>query len=177
MYMKKINKKKGILFWITGLSGSGKTNISKKIHKQITKKYGPTICISGDEIRKIFNLKGFNKVERLNIAKKYVNLINLTVKQNVNVIISVVGLFHELHKINRLKFKNYLEIYIKSNLKKIKKRRNKFFYRRKTKNVWGLDIKPEFPKNPHIIISNNFKRDLNDLSKELILKIDKRLKL
>ena len=26
----KINKKKGILFWITGISGSGKTTIAKK---------------------------------------------------------------------------------------------------------------------------------------------------
>ena len=33
--MKKNNK--GILFWITGLSGSGKTQISKKIYKQIKK--------------------------------------------------------------------------------------------------------------------------------------------
>jgi adenylylsulfate kinase-like enzyme len=37
---KKIirNKNKGILFWITGLSGSGKTTISKKIKKILYKK-------------------------------------------------------------------------------------------------------------------------------------------
>ena len=43
MKRKKINKKKGILFWITGLSGSGKTSLAKKIKKDISKKYGPTI--------------------------------------------------------------------------------------------------------------------------------------
>ena len=32
MYMKKNNKKKGIVFWISRLSESRKTNISKKIH-------------------------------------------------------------------------------------------------------------------------------------------------
>ena len=31
---KKINSKKGILFWITGLSGSGKTTIAKKFSQQ-----------------------------------------------------------------------------------------------------------------------------------------------
>tara|TARA_B110000971_G_C19602616_1_gene316782 strand:- start:198 stop:353 length:156 start_codon:yes stop_codon:yes gene_type:complete len=51
--MKKYNK--GILFWITGFSGSGKTQISKKIHSQIKKNYGSTILLSGDDIRKIFN--------------------------------------------------------------------------------------------------------------------------
>ena len=29
----KINKKKGIVFWITGLSGSGKTRLGGKIKK------------------------------------------------------------------------------------------------------------------------------------------------
>ena len=35
--MKIINKKKGILFWITGISGSGKTTFGKAIHKDIIK--------------------------------------------------------------------------------------------------------------------------------------------
>ena len=34
--MKK-NKNKGVVFWITGLPGSGKTTIAKKIKKQIEK--------------------------------------------------------------------------------------------------------------------------------------------
>ena len=38
-------RKKGILFWIEGYSGSGKTTIAKKIRLSIIKKYGPTILI------------------------------------------------------------------------------------------------------------------------------------
>ena len=53
--MKKIDKNKGIVFWITGLSGSGKTLIAKKIGNEIKLKYGPTIIISGDDVRNIFN--------------------------------------------------------------------------------------------------------------------------
>ena len=57
--MKKIriSKKKGILFWITGFSGSGKTAIAHKIKPEIVKFYGPTILISGDNLRKILNFK------------------------------------------------------------------------------------------------------------------------
>ena len=36
----KIYKNKGILFWITGLSGSGKTSIAKKLKNKIESKYG-----------------------------------------------------------------------------------------------------------------------------------------
>ena len=53
---KKV-KNKGIVFWITGLSGSGKTQIGKKIKKDIIKNYGPTILFSGDDIRNIFDFK------------------------------------------------------------------------------------------------------------------------
>ena len=36
--MKKINKNKGILFWVTGLPGSGKTLLANLIKKDIEKK-------------------------------------------------------------------------------------------------------------------------------------------
>tara|TARA_B100000965_G_scaffold24483_1_gene18337 strand:- start:3528 stop:4055 length:528 start_codon:yes stop_codon:yes gene_type:complete len=171
----KRNKNKGILFWITGLSGSGKTQIAKKIHLTISKKYGPTICFSGDEIRKIFNLKGYNKRDRQVIGIKYINLAKLITDQKINVIFAVAGLLHKSHSINRATFKNYLEIFVKSEIKRLKKRKSKYFYRKKVKNVWGLDIKPEFPKKPHIIIINDFKKNINDLSKELFTKIKKKL--
>ena len=66
--MKKkiiINKNKGILFWVTGFSGSGKTKISKKILKKISKLYGPTIEVSGDEWRGVTNFKKYDKKSRI----------------------------------------------------------------------------------------------------------------
>ncbi len=171
-----MKKSKGILFWITGLSGSGKTQIAKKIHLSISKKYGPTICISGDEVRKILNLNGYDKNQRLEIGKNYIFLAKLITDQKINVIFAVVGLFHKLHKINKATFKNYLEIYIKSEIKKLKMQKKKYFYRKKVKNVWGMDIKPEFPKKPDIVIFNDFKKNINELSKELLSKIKKKVK-
>ena len=95
--------------------------------------------------------------------------------QKINVIFAVAGLLHKSHSLNRAKFKNYLEIFVKSEIKRLKKRKSKYFYRKKVKNVWGLDIKPEIPKKPHIIIINDFKKNINDLSKELFTKIKKKL--
>ena len=37
MHKIKLNKNKGIVFWITGLSGSGKTTLGRKIKKKIKK--------------------------------------------------------------------------------------------------------------------------------------------
>ena len=171
--MKKNLNKQGIIFWITGLSGSGKTTLAKNIKKFVSKNYGPTICIHGDEIRSTFNLKSYNKSDRLKIAKMYVKLVRILTNQKINVIFSVVGLFHELQKYNRRMFKNYLEIFIKSDIQVLIKKKRKAFYRKKTNNVWGIDLKPEFPKKPDITIINDFKKDKKSLTKELILKIKK----
>ena len=71
---KHMNKK-GILFWVTGLSGSGKTTISKKIKKDIVKYYGPTILVSGDDLRKIFKFDKYTAEERkiLGLGLEFIN--------------------------------------------------------------------------------------------------------
>ena len=172
--MKKNNK--GILFWVTGYSGSGKTRISKKIYSRIKKKYGPTIIFSGDDIRKIFNLKGYSFKERYETVMKYSKLAKSITSQNINVILAVIGMMEGIRKWNRKNIKNYIEIYIKSDVRKIIKKGKKKIYHKDLKNIVGLDIKPEYPKKPHIIINNNFKKSIDSYSKELLNKIDKLIK-
>jgi len=38
-------------------------------------------------------------------------------------------------------------------------------------NIVGLDIKPEFPKKPNIVIKNDFNKSTDKLAKELLSKI------
>ena len=59
------NNKTGILFWVTGLSGSGKSAISNRIIQYVRKNFGSTIILSGDEFRKIFNIKSYDKKSRI----------------------------------------------------------------------------------------------------------------
>ena len=169
----KIDKKKGILFWITGLSGSGKTTIAKKIKKNIAKFYGPTLLISGDNLRKALILNKFTKKTRLENGKKFSELCKIITNQKINIIFAVVGMMHKIRYLNKKNIKNYVEIYIKSDVKEIIKRGKKRLYFNHKKNIVGLDIKAEFPKKPNIVIVNNFDRSTIDLSNELIKKIKK----
>jgi adenylylsulfate kinase-like enzyme len=169
----KLNKKKGIVFWITGLSGSGKSTLAKNIQKNITNKYGASVLIDGDKLRNIFKLKGYFKKERYNIGISYSKISQLLSNNKVNVIIATVGLFHELHKYNRKTLTNYIEIFIQSKIQKLIKNKKKIFYKRKTQNIWGIDIKPEYPKNPHIKVINNFKKSKKDLSLDVYKRIVK----
>ena len=70
----KINKKKGITFWITGYSGAGKTTIARLILKKISQKYGDTILVNGDDIRSIFNLDNYDMLSRYKYARSYSKL-------------------------------------------------------------------------------------------------------
>ena len=172
------NKKKGILFWITGLSGSGKTTIAKKIRKQVSKLYGPTIIVSGDDLRRIFNLNKYDYLSRLNYSRKFCKFANFITNQKINLIFAIVGMMNEPRKWNRKNIDNYLEIYIKSNIKKIisQKKKKIYFISKTKKNIVGINIKPELPKNYDILIQNNFDKSSSELANELISKIKKKIK-
>ena len=167
--------KKGILFWITGLSGSGKTTLSKKIFPHIKKKYGPTILLDGDKCRKVMNLNGFTYKDRLSNAKIFIQLAKKITDQNINVIFSLVCLMDKPRAWNKKNIKKYLEIYIKSEIKKIILKKKKRIYQQ-GKNLVGLSIKPEFPKKPDIIIKNDLNKNLDKLKQELLDKIYDQIK-
>jgi adenylylsulfate kinase-like enzyme len=176
--VKKIDKKKGIVFWVTGLSGAGKSAISKKILPFINKKYGPTLSFSGDELRKLLDLNKYSKNERFKVGLTYSRIAKNISDKNINVLIDVIGLFNKLRIYNKKHIKNYVEIYIRSSLKTIQKKGKKNLYLdlKSRKKIWGLGLKPEFPKNSHIVINNDFSKSIKKLSQELEKKINKTLK-
>lgn len=170
---KKIikNKNKGILFWITGLSGSGKTTIAKKIKKKITYLYGPTLEISGNDFRKVIKFDKFSKKARTKNVMKNVRFAKLITDQKINLIFNLIGMYKKARSWNRKNIDNYVEIYIKTDINKIINFKKKSVYFGKKKNIVGLHIKAEYPTKPHIIIKNDFEETLDKLSKELLNKI------
>ncbi len=166
-----MKRKKAFLFWITGLSGSGKTTLGKKIYSFIEKKFGPTLILSGDNLREIFNFSKFDKKSRLKYALLYSKFCKKITDQNINVIFSTVSLYHKIRSWNKKNIKNYLEIYIESDIEELIKNKKKPFYRTKLINIVGKNIKAEFPKKPDIKIKNNFTKSTDKLKIELIKKI------
>lgn len=173
--MIKKYKKKGILFWITGLSGSGKTTLAKKLFPYINKKYGLSVHLDGDNLRKILDLHGYSFKDRVSNSKKFTKVAKLLTDQGINVVFSIIGLINKTRSWNKKNIKKYIEIYIKSDVKKIISLNKKKIYKNK-KNIVGINIKPQFPKNPDIIIDNNFNKSLNKMEIELRSKIDKIIK-
>ena len=170
--MKKIVKKKGVFFRISGLPGSGKTSIAKKLLPLIKKKFGPTIMWSGDDMRRIFKNRKYTLKDRVDFGKMIVKLASFFLKQKINVIFATVGLNEEIRNFTKKNIVNYIEIYIESEIKQLQKRKvRKFYNNTNIKNVWGLDINPQIPKKPNIKITNNFRVSIDVLTKKILKKI------
>ncbi|MBD1172343.1 adenylyl-sulfate kinase [Pelagibacterales bacterium SAG-MED05] len=171
--MKKKNKKKGILFWITGLSGAGKTSVANEIKKEITKQFGPTLVFNGDDLRKIFNLNKYDQKSRLETGKNYCKFAKFITDQNINLIFTVVGMFDQIRSWNKKNISNYVEIYLKASVSKIKEKRKKKLYFKKNNSIVGIQIKPQFPKKPNFTIKNDFTKSIKEISGFLLKKIIK----
>ena len=118
-----------MVIWIIGLSGSGKTYLSKKIYKRIT---GKKIHIDGDSVRKYLTYKlkySINDREKNSIF--ITDLCKFLETEGFTVVCSILSIFRNHQKNNRLKFNNYFQIYLKTDLKVLKLRNNKNIYRQK----------------------------------------------
>ena len=148
----------GVL-WITGLSGSGKTTISKILFNKLKKIYNNIILLDGDILRanlKIPILGTFDYKSRKKIGLKYSALCKKYQNKGYFVIIAVMALHKEVHKWNKRNLKNYHNVFLQVPMNELMKRDpKKIYYRYKRgqiKNVAGLDLKYDIPKNPSLKI-------------------------
>ena len=148
-----------MVIWLTGLSGSGKTSIAKEFLR-ISSKQIKFISIDGDDIRLIFNHKlGFSKPERIKHINHIQKLAKFLEQNKLIVIVSALYCNSEILKWNKKNFKNYIEVFVKTDKKTLIKRDTKGIYKdyknKQIKNVVGFDIRYIPPKNPDILIDTN----------------------
>ena len=139
------------------------------------------ILLDGDELREILSNKGYSRDERLQTALKYSRLCSLIVKQKVNVVIGVIGLFNDVHQWNRQNIPGYIEIFIDVSMEELIKRDPKNLYEKamegKIKNVYGVDLKAEYPKNPDIHLLWSPGKNVENMMDELLRRIIKKKKV
>lgn len=166
----------GIVIWITGIPGSGKTTLSRKLIKFLKKKSNLHFLeLSGDDLRQTFKLNGYDKKSRLKIAKTYSDFAKKISNKKINLCLSVVALFQNIQTLNRLRIKKYFQIYIDADFNKIQKAKKKRIYLKNTKNMWGLDIKYQVPKKSDFVIKNLFKKNHDPFSDKILNEIYKKL--
>lgn len=150
----------GTLYWITGLSGAGKTTVGTRLYYEIKKEKPNVILLDGDAVKNIvmdevtYTLEGRRKR-----AMKYASLCKLLTDQGMIVICCTIAMFDEVREWNRKNNKGYVEVFLNVPLEVLKERDQKGLYSQYEKgaaqNVSGLDVSVELPKNPDIEIVND----------------------
>jgi len=161
-------------YWITGLSATGKTTLSKLLVDNFRASGRIVIHLDGDELRKVFANETYTREERIALGMRFSRLCQLLVSQGVDVVIATIGLFKEIHKWNRENILGYIEILIDTPIDELKKRDPKGIYKRyesgEINSVAGMDLKVDFPKNPDIHVKWSNGRSVESMFDELLKK-------
>ena len=159
-------------YWITGLSATGKTTLSKLLVDSFRASGKVVVHLDGDELRQVLSDEAYTREERIALGTRYSRLCRLLTSQGVDVVISTIGLFKELHVWNRKNIQNYVEVFIDTPLDELKKRDPKDIYKRfasgEIKNVAGLDLKVDFPVNPDVCLKWSSSKTIDSMFQELL---------
>ena len=172
---EKLLNQKGKVFWLTGLSGSGKTTIALQLEKELFKLGFVVQILDGDNIRAgINNNLSFSENDRnenirriAEVSKLFLNCGIIT----INCFVSPTIIMRQSAK-KIIGKENYYEIFINADLETCEKRDVKGLYKKarngEIKNFTGIDSKYEKPINPSLVIKTS---QLSiDQSIEIILK-------
>jgi adenylylsulfate kinase-like enzyme len=111
------------VYWITGLSGAGKTTIGKVLYTKMKETYPNTVFLDGDTMRKVFGDDlGYTREERIKCAMRYSRLCAMLQEQDMNVICCTISMFDCVRDWNRGNIKNYREIYVRVSMETLLKR-------------------------------------------------------
>lgn len=193
------------VYWITGLSGAGKTSVGKLLYEKMKQKYPNIVFLDGDVLREVFgNDLGYTREERIKCAMRYARLCRMLQEQGMNVICCTISMFDEICSWNREHIANYREIYVKVSMEELVRRNQKGLYsasmealkkqnqkdlystsaedlpeqnqkglHRSTienKEVAGVHVEIEEPKNPDMILDNEGNVSIAELVDRVIEK-------
>ncbi|HTV50128.1 MAG TPA: adenylyl-sulfate kinase [Steroidobacteraceae bacterium] len=147
------------MFWITGLSGAGKTTIGRELWRRLREAGHSVVFLDGDELRgALAEDLGHDRKHRLRSAMRNARLCRLLARQGSYVVCATISLFHEVQRWNRENIANYTEIYLRVPLEELQRRDLKGIYaasrRGELQHVVGVDIAAEMPTAPDVVVDN-----------------------
>ena len=167
---------KGFILWFTGLSGSGKTTISKALALELKERGCKVEILDGDVIRT--NLSkglGFSKEDRDTNILRIGFVANLLSRNGVVAITAAISPYRAIRDEVRAIEPNFVEIYVKASLEVCESRDVKGLYAKaragEIKGFTGIDDPYEEPLNPEIICDTD-RESVADSVKTVLSKLE-----
>lgn len=167
-------KQRGVTVWFTGLSGAGKTTITKALAEKLKADGYALEILDGDIVRE--NLTkglGFSKADRDENIRRIGFVSHLLTRNGVIVLVSAISPYREIREEVRNKIGDFVEIFVNAPLAVCEKRDVKGLYQRaragEIKQFTGIDDPYEPPLHPEV----ECRTDKEELSESLAKVIDK----
>jgi len=173
---------KGLIVWLTGLSGSGKSTIAVEAEKILNGMGKAVYRLDGDNIRFGLNSDlGFTERDRFENIRRISEVCALFQDAGLIVIASFISPLAEMRRMAREKGRdNFIEVYVKADLETCMKRDPKGLYLRALKgeiqDFTGISAPYEEPENPELVLDTQ-KNTLDECVQQLVEKILQRSKL
>ncbi|MFB2971471.1 adenylyl-sulfate kinase [Aerosakkonema sp. BLCC-F183] len=148
-------KQLGVTVWFTGLSGAGKTTISRAVEKELRDRgYGIEI-LDGDIVRE--NLTkglGFTKEDRDENIRRIGFVAHLLTRNGVIVLVSAISPYREMRHEVKQRIGDFIEVYVNAPLAVCEQRDVKGLYKKaragQIQHFTGIDDPYEVPANPDV---------------------------
>ncbi|HEY9604048.1 MAG TPA: adenylyl-sulfate kinase [Allocoleopsis sp.] len=145
----------GVTVWFTGLSGAGKTTISRAVEQEL-KSHGYRVeILDGDIVRQhLTKGLGFSKEDRDENIRRVGFVANLLTRNQVIVLVSAISPYREIREEVRQQIVNFVEVYVNAPLAVCEQRDVKGLYKKaragEIKNFTGVDDPYEPPLQPEV---------------------------
>jgi len=149
----------GCVFWITGLSGAGKSTVGERLWRRLRAAGRQAVFLDGDSLRAAISEDlGYRSEDRRRSAMRNARVCQLLSRQGMDVVCATISLFHEVQNWNRAHIPGYVEIYLQVPLAELERRNSKGIYTSgrdaKHANIVGVDVVAEKPEAPDLVIDN-----------------------
>src|SRR5580658_5605660 len=103
----------GCVFWITGLSGAGKSTVGERLWRRLRAAGRQAVFLDGDSLRAAISEDlGYRSEDRRRSAMRNARVCQLLSRQGMDVVCATISLFHEVQNWNRAHIPGYVEIYL-----------------------------------------------------------------
>ncbi|MCO4782073.1 MAG: adenylyl-sulfate kinase [Candidatus Cloacimonetes bacterium] len=148
----------GMVIWLTGLSGAGKTSIAEQVVHFLEDSGKRVQLLDGDLIRG-FCPTGFLKEDRINHVKRVGLMASLLEKHGVIVVASLISPYRSSRDTVRKMCTNFHEVYISTPLEVCEERDVKGLYKKarnnEIQNFTGVSDPYEAPKQAELEIQTH----------------------
>lgn len=150
---------RGLVIWMCGLSGSGKSTIANAAERVLHQQGHLTVILDGDNIRSGLNANlGFSDEDRLENIRRIAEVAKILLDNGVIVFVSAITPKGELRDLARglIGEKDLFETYIQASFDTCKKRDVKGLYAKASRdeidNFTGKGSSFEPPQDPDLIL-------------------------